>query len=68
MEWIKTSNKLPEFGKVVLVNCKIYGLFFASYEYIGDFAGEKYGNWKDANTDNLGILPPTHWVEIIRPE
>ena len=37
MEWIKTEDKLPEFGELVLVYCRIYGIFLASYELIGEF-------------------------------
>jgi hypothetical protein len=66
MHWVATSEQLPEFGKTVLVYCKIYGKFLATYEYIGEFAGEKYGNWRDFN-GNLGILPPVYWMEISEP-
>lgn len=63
MEWIKTKTKKPQFNEVVLVYCKIYGRFLATYECIGDFEGEKYGNWKDLN-GNSGILPPVYWIKI----
>ena len=66
MHWVATSEQLPEFGVTVLVYCKIYGKFLATYEYIGEFAGEKYGNWRDFN-GNLGILPPVYWMEIPKP-
>ena len=66
MHWVATSEQLPEFGKTVLVYCKIYGNFLATYEYIGDYGGEKYGNWRDFN-GNLGILPPVYWTEIPKP-
>lgn len=62
-QWISVEDKLPEFGETVLVYCKIYGRYLATYEYIGDFQGEKYGNWRDFN-GNLGILPPIYWLEI----
>lgn len=61
--WIAVSERLPEFGETVLVYCKIYGKFLATYEFIGDFQGEKYGNWRDLN-GNLGILPPVYWLQI----
>lgn len=60
--WISVKERLPEFNTLVLVNCSIYGRFLASYEFIGEFQGVKYGNWK--HNDELGILPPTHWMSI----
>lgn len=62
MEWIKETESKPPFGELVLVYCRIYGRFLASYEYIGDFGGEKYGNWK--HDGKLGILPPVLWMKI----
>ena len=62
-KWVSVSDRLPEFGETVLVYCKIYGRFLATYEYIGDFQGEKYGNWRDFN-GTLGILPPVYWFKI----
>lgn len=63
ISWVAVSERLPEFGETVLVYCKIYGLFLATYEFIGEFQGEKYGNWRDFN-GNLGILPPVYWLQI----
>jgi Protein of unknown function (DUF551) len=61
--WIAVADRLPKFGETVLVYCRIYGRFLATYEYIGDFQGEKYGNWRDFKGE-LGILPPVYWMEI----
>jgi hypothetical protein len=66
ISWVAVSERLPEFGETVLVYCKIYGRFLASYEFIGEFQGEKYGNWRDFN-GNLGILPPVYWLQIPEP-
>jgi hypothetical protein len=66
ISWVAVSKRLPEFGETVLVYCKIYGRFLATYEYIGDFQGEKYGNWRDFN-GNLAILPPVYWLQIPEP-
>jgi hypothetical protein len=66
ISWVAVSERLPEFGETVLVYCKIYGRFLATYEFIGEFQGEKYGNWRDFN-GNLGILPPVYWLQIPEP-
>ena len=66
ISWVAVSERLPEFGETVLVYCKIYGRFLATYEFIGEFQGEKYGNWRDFN-GNLGILPPVYWLRIPEP-
>ncbi len=64
-KWVSVEEP-PEFGETVLVYCKIYGRFLATYEYIGEFNGEKYGNWRDFK-GNLGILPPVWWMKIDEP-
>ncbi len=61
--WVLVSDRLPEFGETVLAHCRIYGRFLATYEFIGEFQGEKYGNWVDFN-GNIGILPPVYWLQI----
>lgn len=66
MEWIKTEDRKPEFDVPVWVWCRIYGRFIATYEYIGDFEGERFGNWQDHN-GNLGILPPVYWMLLPEP-
>ena len=66
ISWVAVSERLPEFGETVLVYCKIYGRFLATYEFIGDFQGKKYGNWRDFN-GNLGILPPVYWMPLPEP-
>ena len=63
MEWIQTKDQLPPFDKTVLVGCRIYGRFLATYVKVGEFEGDDYGNWRDFN-GNLGILPPIYWCEI----
>jgi len=65
-QWVAVSNQLPNFDETVLVYCSIYGRFLATYEHIGDFEGEKYGNWRDFK-GNLGILPPVYWMKIPEP-
>ena len=61
-KWITvTPETIPELNEPVLVRCKIYGRFIATYEDIG--AGKNWGNWRDSN-GNLGILPPTHWMPL----
>lgn len=64
-EWISAKEKKPEFGVSVLVFCRIYGTFIAHYEFVGEFDGEKFGNWHDGKA--LGILPPTHWMPLPSP-
>lgn len=61
VEWISVEEKLPEFDVQVLVHCRIYGRFIATYERI---AGN-WGNWRHNN--ELGILPPTHWMPLPNP-
>jgi hypothetical protein len=63
MKWINTKDKLPEFGVPVLVNCKIYGRYIATLERIEPDCD--YGNWHDGKI--LGVLPPTHWMELPPP-
>lgn len=62
-EWRKTEDENPDFGVTVIAWCRIYGTFLATYENIGDFDGEQYGNWMDFE-GNLGILPPVYWMYI----
>jgi hypothetical protein len=64
MDWIKTEDKKPELNEPVLVWCRIYGRFIATYEDIG--AGKNWGNWRDSN-GNLGILPPIYWMPLPEP-
>ena len=63
--WIRVEDRLPDFNTPVFVNCKIYGRYIASYNFIGEFNGEKYGNWHDGK--NLGALPPSHWMPLPAP-
>lgn len=65
-KWIPVSERMPEFNESVLVFCRVYGRFLATYEHIGDFKGEKFGNWRDFK-GHLGILPPTHWMPLPTP-
>ena len=59
MSWIKTEIQKPKFGELVLVYCRIYGRFLATYERIED---TNFGNWRYES--NLGILPPVFWMNI----
>ncbi len=59
MEWIKTEDHLPPFGEHVLVWCKIYGRYIASYQRISD---TNWGNWHDGK--DLGVLPPVCWMPL----
>lgn len=34
MDWIKTEHRKPKFDELVLVWCRIYGRFLATYEEI----------------------------------
>lgn len=63
--WIPVAERLPDFGESVLVFCRIYGRYVGQYVFIGEFRGEKYGNWHDGK--NLGVLPPTHWMPLPEP-
>ncbi len=65
MEWISVKDRLPEFDEYVLAYCRIHGRFLATYEFIDEFDGQKYGNWR--NGEELGILPPTHWMPLPKP-
>ncbi len=66
MNWIKTEDEKPEYDKAVLVWCRVYGRFLATYVCVGNFRGESYGNWRDFN-GNLGILPPIYWMPLPEP-
>jgi hypothetical protein len=59
MNWNLEKNKKPKFGELVLVYCKTYGRFLASYEQIED---TDWGNW--SYNGDLGILPPIYWMSI----
>ena len=60
MSWIKTEQRKPKFGVTVLVYCRIWGRYMATYEQLEDTG---WGNWRDFN-GNLGVLPPVYWMEI----
>ena len=60
MSWIKTERRKPKFGVTVLVYCRIWGRYMATYEQLEDTG---WGNWRDFN-GNLGVLPPVYWMEI----
>lgn len=55
-KWISVDEFKPAFGMRVLVFCRIYGSYIASFEHIG----HGHGNWHDGK--QLGVLPPTHWM------
>lgn len=57
--WILEKDRKPEFGVPVLVFCRIYGRFIATYERLLD---TNWGNWRHEN--EKGILPPTHWQHL----
>lgn len=58
-DWIDERLHKPEFGVPVLVYCRIYGRFVATYEQILD---TEFGNWH--NGKELGILPPLYWMPL----
>lgn len=60
--WVKCSDRMPEFDTPVLVFCKIYGRSIYTYVFIGEFLGDKFGNWHDGKS--LGVFPPTHWMPL----
>lgn len=62
MEWISVKERLPEFGELVIVYCRIYGRYIGSYERLHDTI---HGNWHDGQS--LGVLPPTHWMPLPEP-
>lgn len=62
-EWIPTKQRLPEFDTPVIVYCRIYGRYIATYKRIDE--DYDFGNWHDGKT--LGVLPPTHWQYINFP-
>ena len=59
MSWKEEKKHKPKFGEVVLVYCRIYGRFLASYEQLDDSV---FGNWSEGG--KLGILPPLYWMAI----
>lgn len=60
--WVKCSDRLPEFDTPVLVFCELYGRAIYTHVFIGEFQGDKFGNWHDGKS--LGVLPPTHWMPL----
>ena len=61
--WIKETEQKPEFGKPVLVCCRIFGRDIYTYERLDpDY---DWGNWHDGK--NLGVLPPVWWSYIPEP-
>jgi hypothetical protein len=58
-KWIDVKERLPEFGKIVLCHCSIYGRYIGFYQQIDD---TDWGNW--SGMEQLGILPPTHWMPL----
>lgn len=60
MDWIKTTDRLPEFEVPVLVYCRIYGRFIATYDRLAPDLN--YGNWR--HNEELGILPPLYWMHL----
>lgn len=55
--WISVEDTKPNFDQVVLVHCRIWGMFLAHYERIDPQHND--GIWVDF-MGNKGILPPTH--------
>ncbi len=60
MHWIETEKQKPPFNAGVIVYCRIYGRFIASYEQIADDVND--GVWVNWMNGERGILPPTHWM------
>lgn len=61
--WISVKDRLPEFDVHVIVYCKIYGRYLASYRRID--TDYNWGDWRDFN--NNVCLPPTHWMPLPQP-
>lgn len=61
--WIPvTPETMPPFDQHVIVFCRIWGRFTATYIRISD---TECGTWHDGNQS--GILPPTHWMPLPAP-
>lgn len=56
--WIEEQHNKPPFDTLVLVHCRIYGYYLATWQQIEG----QWGNWHDGT--NLGVLPPTHWMYL----
>lgn len=62
-QWISVKDRLPEFNEPVLVFCRIYGRYLATYKRIDE--DYEWGEWRDFN--NKVCLPPTHWMSLPNP-
>jgi len=64
MKWIKTEVQTPrcypslDFVHVI-VWCRIYGTYMATYSRIDDTG---FYEWKDWN--GIIVLPPVYWMEM----
>jgi len=58
MKWIRVGERVPDFDVPVLVFCRIYGFYIATFKRIAPDCD--IGNWHDG--ESLGVLPPTHWA------
>lgn len=67
LEWIKTEDRLPEIGTMVLGRWDIPGCEnqFETVEYGGP-AGDPAYQWIYANDGDSPDHPPTHWAEFNR--
>lgn len=62
-KWIDERLHKPKFGVPVFVRCRIYGRAIYTYENLDPENPKcKWGNWHDGK--ELGVLPPTHWMEL----
>ena len=59
--WINEKDKKPEFDKLVLVWCRIYGRYLSKYVRVAD---SDWGQWMDPE-GRPGGLPPIYWADIL---
>lgn len=62
-KWVSVNDVHPEYDVHVIVYCRIYGRYLASWRRIDpDY---NWGEWRDFN--NNVCLHPTHWQPLPSP-